>query len=477
MREYPSMNVVGPVGAASPGWRAEYRVDFLDRLLALSIFSYIVWPFYLKMGSSQGGGLTPTKLLFVVWLGTALLVFLRTPRRFSTAFRCFRSNRLPLCLIVIFVFVRGMSCFVAPDQASSFREYFRTDLTLCFPMFVIALFTVRSWASVELCMRTILFAAIVVALFGIIEWVAKANPLTTALQSSDVDGLATIAMDKTRDGIYRAQSTFFHPLSFGQFLILATSLSFYFLTSRSSGTQRITLRATQILFAVAAFCTNTRSSIGVMLLVHLVVILANSRYFIARISARQQRLAAGVVLFAIGLTAIAGAVALIVIYAIGRSATEQASSSVRWDMLQAGLPVVLDHLWLGFGEGFGSASLGFQGANDAFTVDNMPLLLAIDSGIFAPLCLYVGLGYCCIRFSAARRYAEGTKGQRFLGVVSLALISFVLTSMISSLIQNIGLIYLLCAVGTICRYLVLSGAARERSVSTELPATMRLSHA
>ncbi|CAN7774081.1 O-antigen ligase family protein [Caballeronia sp. LjRoot34] len=477
MREFRSVNGAPQMRATLSAWRGEHRIDVLDRLLALSMFSYIVWPFYLKMGSSKGGGLTPTKLLFAIWLVVALLGFLTMPRRFSEAFRSIRSNRIPLCLLVLFVFIRGMSCFVAPDHDSSFKEFFSTDLTLCFPMFVIALFTVRSWASIELCMRTFFVAAVLVALFGIIEWLAKTNPLTATLQSSDADGLMMIAMDKTRDGIYRAQSTFFHPLSFGQFLVIATSLSFYFLTERCVGVHRSTLRAAQIVFAAAVFCTNTRSSVGALLLVHLVVMLGGSRSFIARIPARQQQLAAGVIVFGTALTAIVGVVGLIVIYAIGRSATEQASSSVRWDMLQAGLPIAIDHLWLGFGEGFGSAALGFQGSNDAFTVDNMPLLLAIDSGIFAPLCLYGALGLCCIRFMSARRYAKDARARRCLALVSLALISFMLTSMISSLIQNLGLIYLLCAIGTICRYRVVNDAARERRMRTDLMARGRLPRA
>ncbi|WP_211950507.1 O-antigen ligase family protein [Cupriavidus yeoncheonensis] len=317
------------------------------------------------------------------------------------------------------------------------------------------MYTIRSSAAVEACFRTIFFAAIVVALIGIVEWRAESNPFTVGLNESS-EGLAQLALDKSRDGAYRAQSTFFHPLAFGQFLAMAAAMLMGLRINRFGILGRGIWLCAYAIFAIAIVATNTRSSIIGMFLVVLCFLFFSGAKFARRMATKPQRMIIYAIIIFIAIIGAALSFGFVSELVAGRSAVEKSSSSVRIDMLIAGIPVVLQNPLFGVGIQNGAKAVGFTGAGGAATLDNLPLYLAVETGFPSMIAFYGALFMVVMRVARGQRRAQIQLKFQLIGL-AITLVVFILTSTVSALMQNIGVVYAVAALALITISLCESG--------------------
>jgi O-antigen ligase len=215
--------------------------------------------------------------------------------------------------------------------------------------------------------------------------------------------LAQALMDKMRGGNYRLQATFAHPLLLVQYIAFALPLTAYVaIESRSSFYRTISWIAVPYLIATSLF-TGSRSALVAIVVVLMMLALL---YIYRTIHKRQLLLLATVVSFGLVISTLA-LFAVVTLthfdmsYFTGRSLTEIQSSGARLKMLQNGIPLVLNHPALGYGIGTAATVLGFTGEQNALTIDNFFLSLALESGFVGLLIYFVFAGVAILKGSRA----------------------------------------------------------------------------
>ena len=262
-------------------------------------------------------------------------------------------------------------------------------------------------------------------------------------QFADPDTRAglTALMDKTRDGAYRVQSTFEHPLSLSQYLVIIAPLALIFYRSKTWFLLSLTSFS---LIVLAALFTGSRSALVAPLGATLVAVtfLAYHKYKVRGSGA------GGFIVMLVASISLLLALLVLPSIILGEgSQSQSASTATRLAQLQNGYIAVKNRPLLGYGPGKASAVIMSTGDTDAGaqtihreTTDNLFLTRVVESGI-PSLLLYLMIIFCVIRTGARDVYVEDPGERRLRIMLLVSVVSGALTMLILSIFTVLPLLF------------------------------------
>lgn len=416
----------------------------LNALLWLLVALIHLWPSYVVYRLGAIPALNPTKLAWLMFLlATSYSILSCRESMARLAARC--GAHPALVSAILFLLAWRIISSAAGVQPLAQVFALGTEIISCYLVFFLVLAVLRDEKDVFRLLGVLLAVALAQAALASYESLVKHTLFERFIVASNDDAqiMLDILRQKFRDGNYRAQGTFEHPMVLAEFMAMMVPLAAALaLTAR----RRLARFAGAVFLPLAvAMIVASRSRSGIAVLM-IAVLLVGVLLLLPRGQARHRASLAALtallllpVLLPLAYFAAQELHALIV----GRSNSEASSSMSRVLMLERGIPLLAGHPLLGFGSGMGAVKLGFfDGAR--FNIDNYWLGLALDSGVPGLL------GFAVVFFGAIglglrvyRRRLDRAGTVAGLGAVSLFML--VLTKTVLSISSGLTLAYILVA--------------------------------
>ncbi|MCU6498875.1 O-antigen ligase family protein [Rugamonas sp. A1-17] len=398
--------------------------DGLHNLLLATLIVLInIWPAYIV---HRFGGLpyiNPTKLAWLALLGVVgVNLFSSKPAMARLVARC---KAHPL-LIGGVVFLFGWRVVSAASGVQPVAQVvsMASEVIGCYAIFFIALAVLRDERDVFRLLKVLVAVAMVQALLASYESVVKHTLFDkfVVLSSEDAATMVDTLREKFRNGHYRAQGTFEHPMVLAEFMAMSAPLALVLFLSRQTSGWRWTAAA--FLPVALVVIVSSRSRVGIAVLLA-AVLLVGGLMLLPRGRRQGSSLSLVLTMFLLPVLMVGAYFALneMISLAAGRSVSEANSSLARVLMMERGIPLLKASPLVGYGYGMGAVKLGFfDGAR--FNIDNYLLGVALDSGLpglFAFVGVFIGatfMGVQCYR----RRDDRGGLAAGFIAVSIVVLL-------------------------------------------------------
>ncbi|MBL8351857.1 MAG: O-antigen ligase family protein [Burkholderiaceae bacterium] len=411
-------------------------------MLAIFVFLAVVWPRYasIRLPGLPSLSLTRISLLLLLILGLYLVSKSPVMRaRLIDRLSRFRIVFVPLVMLFL---LKLVSALFAQVPLLSLRGLLNEAVTVYLPM-LIALAVVDSRRDIHRILFAMLAAAVVVILLGLVEYRLGRN-LFIGLLEVDSQYLEEVLRDKVRAGGYRLQSTFAHPLTFSEYLVLVTPVAIYL--AFAAGFRWWKTAALVVMIAVMAFVivkTGSRSGIGSFgVVLGAGAVLAALRLSVAT---RNSVTSALHVLAAISIVVVSAVgLYMIVDILVGRTTREFNSGAARLLMWRDGLDKAVLHPVLGYGQDMAANVLGFVGSHGVLTIDSYFLSVLLDGGFLALLLYLFILGAMAV--IALRAGFRRDDPDLLSALLASCVLGFALIKTILSLHHNHALFMVLMAV-------------------------------
>ncbi|MFG6487510.1 O-antigen ligase family protein [Roseateles sp. BYS78W] len=438
----------------SAGFVTKTTVD--QRLLRLWLAAIVVtitlWPSYMAI---RVGGLPSIDLRKIVFGLSVLMFFYQCMARpvLSRGWQTLAPGAKWMCwAVALYGLLRFVSAFESQAPVLSFLAVAWEWVYYYIPFFFV-LFLMRDEGSRQLFVRFVCLLSLAVLAFAVYERISGTNPLLRfAPVSNDAGELATaLTMSRLRDGVFRAQATFEHPLMLAEFAAVVAAFSFGLALNGRLALVRLAGFAVFLASCAAALLSGSRIAFVSLAVVVAAVTLAT---VVRARGTRKITTAIATRLFVmLSMAAFAAmAVPLLQNLLLGRTATEASSSSARVQMLKDGIPAMLDSPF--FGKGFGRAALeaGVYGSGGILTLDNYLLNVGIDAGVPA-LLIFIAIFILPAWMAFKRITEEEGPEQPFLIAGMAALIGLLAVRLILSIPYNLVFAFVIAAlvVGAIPR--------------------------
>nr|WP_256834870.1 O-antigen ligase family protein [Pseudomonas oleovorans] len=357
--------------------------DFLIFVACLFTFLFSLAPPYLDFRLHDNVGINLQRFLVVIAF-IVFFIFLFLSRGLVRSFLVMVSaNRLALGLFVFYLFLRLASCF----EEMRLYSFFLLVNELLMNFFVLIFFAsvVTSISDVRRVIFYTLSAAFLVAVLVFFEVAIEGNFFSSLANTSTTAG-GVAAEVKYRDGLYRAQGTFEHPLALAQYFLVLTPLLFSRLIF---GGARFWSVMMVVVFIMAVYFARVRTfyvALSIGLLFYLCMFFLWGGNFRMRGNTRL-----GLILLCIPFVLLFGAYKIYALLFLG-SGAEVSSTMVRFSQLYNGVIAIIESPFLGYGVGRAEEIIVHIGIhhpnglpiwNEA--IDNYYLSLALDSGLPALL--------------------------------------------------------------------------------------------
>ncbi|GCL65112.1 O-antigen ligase family protein [Pseudaquabacterium pictum] len=429
-------------------------------LLVFFVFATVLWPRYagFRLPGMPSFSLSRLSLLALLIVGMYLLA--KGPafrQRLQERAAQFRVVIYPVLLLILWKLVASVA---SEYPVIAVRAWLNDVLSTFAPLFI-ALGVVQTRNDVHKLVAAFVASALLVGLLGLLEWRLGHNLFAGILQV-DSEYLEQVLREKLRGDGARLQSTFSHPLTLSEFMVLVTPVTVYWAFSQGFRWLRaLALLALLCLFAVIVAKTGSRSGIGTYVLVLglLAPAMLLRRYKLARHSvAAALNLLVAIAIVCIGLVAVYFVLDIVV----GRTAAEQSSSLVRLRMWEAGLAKAAVSPLLGYGQDIGGQVLGFVGNYGVLTLDSSYLSYLLDGG-FPSLILFAFVLLALVGLGLRHGLAQAEPDLLALALAA-SVFGFALIKGVLSLPHNHGLVMVLVS----C--MLVSIADRLRTLQVVQPA-------
>ena len=434
------------------GDKNENRIKILLLISSLAyIASSLIWPKYIAL---RPPGLPP--------IGIQRLANLLAVSSFAFAMFCsnwfkkeiansFNKAKAFWFFLGVLVFFRFASVFVSTMPYNSLY-IFMSDLFVHWFFIFIGVFIGSSHRNFMLFSKTIAFCFFINFFFVVAEFVLGTNPFFQFVNTSDPN-LSWIMLDKTRGGLYRAQSVFTHPISFAEF----SSVGFCFAIFVLSRIKNTIWRYTAIFSAtscVSAMVILSGSRSGYVASAIAISLAAFSPLANSLIRKQMDLKTTTLWSFLIIVAAIAVSILGILVYdyTFGKhtSASTAYSDTARLIMLDRTFDKLIESPIVGHGVASAAELVGVEvhhsrASSSGFTVDCLFISYAVESGPFAVISfialLIIGA------FKAFRASFYGKKENWFmLYTIGLSIIAFTLFKIILSLTDNNFLLFVILGI-------------------------------
>lgn len=418
------------------------RLIFSSLLITISLS--VVWPRYIFLHLS---GLPSINALTLATMGSLYfcLIYLIFSPDFTDLVKqtMHNSGQIPRW-IGLFLGWRLLACFIGETPVLSLTSFIKELIYInSFILFGYIFASLENGGIVLF--RILIFCGILVGLAGISEAFSEHNlfsKFASAGEDGDVSGtLANIAAEKIREGAYRAQSTFDHPIVFAQFVAALIPVSIYGMLREKSFFWRILAFASLPIALLSILKSGSRAGIvSVMVAFGLVAVVMWLR---ALVHGRLTKIVAFVSLPAL-LGGLGVGYLLLKELAAGRGQHEVSSSEVRILMLRNGISSLTDNPIFGFGQGQAITKAGIFNSKGLATIDNYFLSIAIDSGYIGLALFIILLLVFTIKALVVSVKNPGQEGL-FVGACLASVLAVAATFTGLSINNNMTLLWLLIA--------------------------------
>lgn len=370
----------------------------LRGFLSIFVVVFSLWPFYIDIRLQENVGLNPQRITLLLAVMYFLGSFFLTTR-FSLFMRRFwRENSRVVGLLFLYGFLRLISAGLAGSYSVL---TVLNELVGNLFLMLVACLAFRTPGGFRRFALYLMICATLVSVYAVLERLVEYNFLAQFADVSTKAGF-TAASEKIRDGVFRVQSTFEHPLSLVQYLAMVVPLLYVF--RRKLG---IFLFPLLMLMGGALWFTGSRSALVAIFLsvVAIVILLTHSRYRTQKNRhGRRSYFAALVLLYFLVL--VGGVVLIGNSMSGGESESQSASSTTRLVQLNNGFIAVTQKPFFGHGPGEGSRVIMGVGESQSGgeliyveTTDNLFLSIAVESGLPA-LVVYLLLIFHVLKMSS-----------------------------------------------------------------------------
>lgn len=408
----------------------------------------VVWPRYFFV-SIGGIGLNPYTVGTLFFLFAAFLILWLSPS-VRLAWVCALISRpgVPV-LMAGFVFWQIFTALLGEQPDRSFDIALRDVLYISVHFFIATVFLLdlRIFESLP---NVICAASFFVGVLGVWENLAQVNLIDNLglldYAKGDADQIAQLASEKVRDGFFRAQSVFSHPIVFGQHMAAFAPLA-YVVFRHKNGFMRWIALATLIVTPLAINATGARSSYIVFFVAIIVFYFINSQIkppglfgpFLTTLALMTFLILFGV-FFSDYFASLIG----------GRSYEEANSSAVRLDMLDMALDSIVHSPIMGYGAGMAAQKAGLIGISGMLTVDSIYISIMLDMG-FVGIVLFLLIITSSVFGSNSSKVQGSSETKTLCAAYSAAIAAFAFGQISLSIVDNLTQLYIAVAALYCCR--------------------------
>lgn len=340
-------------------------------------------------------------------------------------------------------------------------------------LFLVALFAFSRPGNVERFIWLLWFAVLFWCVVGGVEWYYSKVPWANHIPSFlKVEGeliervLAGSARSAT--GVYRVQGKYTTPLSFAEFMALATPFILHITLSARLLALRAAAAMTLVMMFLIIGATDSRLGVVGFLLSFLF-------YLLAWGTRRWQQDRASLLAPAVTLAYPAVFAGFIVsTFFVGRlrnmvwgSGAEATSDDARFTQIDMGMKDILNQPW-GYGFGRAAETLGFTGGGDFLTIDNYFLSVALDLGVIGFIA-YFGMFVVAIVLGSRSMLEVQDDRRQWLVPATISLTNFIIIKSVLSQQEGHSLAFAVLAMVVALLGMEKTGVGRgspSRSLST-----------
>ena len=356
-----------------------FRLLWVTALLGV----FALWPSYLLV---KVGGLPSLDLRRIAAGATLVLGLYYWINGRARATQFVPSNTNPIktgfWLVTLYAVWRVLSCVASAAPIASFIQVV-WEILYYYSLFYIGYVFFGSDTLRLRVHKVMLLLMVLIAAYACVERVLGKNPMVQWAPSNEEFEAAVRAMSlsRIRDGVFRTQGTFEHPLLLSEFAAIAAS--FAVATLLWPGKQAVSklLGAAALVASLAAgYLSGSRSAFialgaGVGVVIAMRLMSPKTRVTPSQAVLRKMS--------AIGL--LIGAAAIfapaVIVMSEGKNIGEASSTGARITQLRIGSEAIAQQPILGWGPGSGPIIAGIRTGDGISTMDNYLLSVAIESGI------------------------------------------------------------------------------------------------
>jgi O-antigen ligase len=324
------------------------------------------------------------------------------------------------------------------------------DLILsCYVPFFAMIYIVRDKNDIILILKIICICALFNTVAGMLEFAIQRNLFVAIFPAGMLDALISNnpslqnllpGPEHYRRGMYRADSIFVTPLSFGEFEIIVIPIGLFFAVHRKSLFDKALGWAVVFGGIIGIFCSGSRGGyLGVILSAGAFV----GTWSIRKMATSKTSLGPAIAgLFGIiGFGCVIGSIMLFhrVHDMVLGGASEQGSTQARYAQWVAGIPYIESNPITGHGYSMGGTI--FQD----YTIDSYPLSLVLETGI-PGLLFFTGLCLIPIWYGLRSYISDMTEYGAMAGALACSFIAFTENRLVLSQKENHMLIFSLLAI-------------------------------
>jgi len=415
-------------------------VTIMLLLLAAYVCALSLWPPYADLRLSQSISLNPSRVILAILISCFFVSLAQSQSYRTRAFQAFRRHKFLIWLITLYCAIRILSGLIygARPTFLALHEVASTMLLM-----IVAMASVRHLRDTRIIFFCMVACLLIVGIYAVLEYCVGGNFLVQFADPTTKMG-STAIFDKTRDGTYRAQSVFEHPLSLAQFLVIIVPIAYVFFRNK----KWFLLASLSIAVAVvAAVLTGTRTALIAPMLAAAILgcISMYGRYKEGRLR----------IIHVLAIAALLGFVLIWVPRMIlGTTGQQSGSTSTRIAQIHNGLLAAKDRPLIGYGPGNAASVVVTVGETEADSalmyggsLDNLFLTKMVESGIPSVLLFILIMGY--VFGSSARQFlcAPDLKAKRMAAAIVLSVVSGIASMAILSIFTVLPLFFVVMGIG------------------------------
>ena len=438
--------VMGLIGLWVMPKRRDAPDDLLNGMLLLLLVLINLWPTYVIYRFGGLPSINPTKLTWLAFLllATFSILSCQQPMARLTA-RC-RAHPVLISSALFLCAWRVISSATGIEPVGQVLSL-ASEIISCYLIFFIALAVLRDQRDVSRLLVALVAIAIVQASLASYEAAVKHTLFDRFLVLSAEDSAIMLdtLREKFRDGNYRAQGTFEHPMVLAEFMAMLAPVAAAVFLMRTT----LLVRWISVAFIPMAFVVilSSRSRVGIAMLLA-AVMMVGALMLLPRgrnVGQHKANLTLVTAALLLPLLLVGGYFAMQEMMSLiaGRSHGEANSTLSRVLMLERGVPLLQASPFFGYGNGMGAVKLGFfDGVR--FNIDNYWLGLALDSGVpglTGFLLVFLGAIWLGLRTYKRRTDNAGTAA----GLMAISLLILLGCKTVLSISSGLTLGYILIA--------------------------------
>jgi hypothetical protein len=448
-------------------------------IFLIAIVSKFVWPNFAYLPIPGLPSKNPQRWLWALCVGYwAYSILVNGNLRDRLTYR-FSASGLAKLLLALQLW-RFASIFVS-DQPAVSAYTMVVDTFDYFMAFMFCLTWIRDERDVRRIGLALVITTAVISLFAVAEVALRQNIFIKLVPYDSTNEMfLTMAVEsKLREGGYRAQASFNHPLLMAQFVVTVMPIIVYALFNQGGKWVKAVSFFSLASVPFLLWASRTRTAVlvaGVVLVIGFIMLATNAARR-KRVSSAGSLLGGVGLVFATGLTCAVGVAAIVL--TVGRTAEESVSSLARAQMIQTAFRAALTEPLLGFGPALGSFQAAVYSSRGSASLDNYWLTLLLESGFPAMVMFLIALVLVLRGIVKQTTRGHATDAHLLSATWGLAALAFGTTTAILSTTHNLPLLNVCFGVLVALAYPGAGSARRAAPASSltheALPGTEQLS--